>query len=63
MPQYTEEELASLEKSVPDVTGMGGGRRPRKAQGRRLYPFGDGDGQEVLEQVPQKRAELAQAAR
>ena len=63
MPQYTEEELASLEKSVPDVTGMAVADAREKLKDAGFAPSVMGDGQEVLEQVPRSGQKLAQGGK
>ena len=63
MPQYTEEELASLEKSVPDVTGMAVADAREKLKDAGFTPSVMGDGQEVLEQVPRSGQKLAQGGK
>ncbi len=59
MPQYTEEELASLEKTVPDVTGLttDAARRAVKDAGFTAIVM-EGGGETVLVQMPRAGSKL-----
>ncbi|NLT57698.1 MAG: PASTA domain-containing protein [Clostridiales bacterium] len=63
MPQYTEEELASLEKSVPDVTALPVEKARATLREAGFTPQVVGQGTEVLEQVPRAALKLAKGGK
>ena len=58
MPQYTTEELAKLEQSVPDVTGLTIEDARSALKGTSFNPVVLGGGTHVLEQVPRAAQKL-----
>ncbi|MBQ3077437.1 MAG: PASTA domain-containing protein [Clostridia bacterium] len=63
MPQYTEEELASLEHTVPDVTGLPIPDAREQLKGEDFVPTVIGDGETVLEQVPRSGQKLSRGGK
>ena len=63
MPQYTEEELSSLEKSVPDVAGLSVPEAREKLKEAGFTPSVIGDGEGVIEQVPRSGQKLAKGGK
>jgi stage V sporulation protein D (sporulation-specific penicillin-binding protein) len=59
MPQYTEEELASLEKTVPDVTGLSIDAARKTVKDSGFTPIvAEGGGETVLVQMPRAGSKL-----
>lgn len=59
MPQYTEEELASLEKTVPDVTGLTADAARKAVKDSGFTPVVmEGGGESVLVQMPRAGSKL-----
>ncbi len=63
MPQYTEEELASLERTVPNVEGMSIDEAREIVISGGFVPTVMGDGSSVLTQIPKGNDKLSEGGK